>query len=64
VFNLATVRANYHAWIGDARFKAVFEELRGRISELKDCDLVRICDFLVWQAGKLNGQATQKVVDL
>jgi hypothetical protein len=52
VFNLETVRANYHAWTEDAQFLAVLEDLRVRIPELWGCHLVRACDFLVWQAGK------------
>lgn len=52
VANLAVVRANYHAWTEDARFQEVFEQLRNRILELRDCHVVRVCDFLVWQAGK------------
>lgn len=61
VSNLGVVRANYDAWIKDARFQAVFKQVRDRICELGNCDLVRVCDFLVWQAGKL---APKKVVDL
>jgi hypothetical protein len=61
VSNLATIRTNYHAWIKDERFLAIFEQLRDRISELRDCHhLVRACDFLVWQAGKLDEQAAQR----
>jgi hypothetical protein len=65
VSNLETMRANYHAWIEDARFLAIFEQLRDRISELRDCPLLRACDFLVWQAGKLDGRAApEEVIDL
>lgn len=65
VSNLAAVRANYDAWIEDARFLEVFEQLRDRIHELENCHLVRICDFLVWHAGKQDGQAApEEVVDL
>lgn len=61
VSNLAVIRTNYHAWTEDARFQAVFEQLRDRIHELRGCHPVRVCDFLVWQAGK---RAPKKVVDL
>jgi hypothetical protein len=63
VSNLANVRANYYTWIKDERFLRALEELCDRIPELRSCHLVRACDFLVWQAGKLN-EVPKGIVDL
>lgn len=60
VANLAIIRASYFAWSEDARFQAVFEHVRSRIPELRTCHFVRVCDFVVKYASKLDGQRERK----
>ena len=52
VANLEIIRGYYFAWINDPRFQSVFERVLNRIPELRSCNLIRVCDFLVWQTGK------------
>ena len=51
--HLSTIRKTYIAWANGA-LKEELERLRARIPDLATAHPVRLCDFLVWTAGRKN----------
>ena len=50
--NLESIRQTYIAWESRKDFQEIRLSLLRRIPALADCHVVRICDFLVWTAGR------------
>jgi hypothetical protein len=48
---LDRVGRSYGAWAQDDRIKPILNRFKARDSRLKNCDEVRLVDFLVWKVG-------------
>jgi len=48
---LETVEADYRTWARDARVRPILARFTRRDPRLKQCDVVRLMDFLVWKVG-------------
>jgi hypothetical protein len=56
VTNLKCIRERYNSWAADPDFSKLTKPLFQRLPQLKDCHKNRVCDFLVWTAGKYVSQ--------
>jgi len=52
VRNLEHVREIYFDWLSDFAMTDILNRLRERLPLLASCHPIRICDFLVWTAGR------------
>jgi hypothetical protein len=52
IANLARIRQQYVDWEDRNDFREIRRSLLSSIPELSACHVVRICDFLVWTAGR------------
>lgn len=52
IHNLGIIRSQYENWSADPNFKTMINHLLKKIPQLKDCHPNRVCDFLVWTAGR------------
>jgi hypothetical protein len=48
---LDRVRNDYRTWAADERIDAVLGKFTTRDARMKNCDVVRVMDFLVWKVG-------------
>ena len=48
---LDQVRLSYSEWANDKRIRLILKKFKARDSRLKECDEVRLLDFLVWKVG-------------
>jgi hypothetical protein len=48
---LDEVATNYEKWAKKKEVKTILERLKERDKRLKNCDVVRLMDFLVWKVG-------------
>lgn len=52
IYNLGIIRNHYQTWGTEPDFNHLLKPLLERIPPLKHCHLNRLCDFLVWTAGR------------
>jgi hypothetical protein len=60
--NLSLIQQEYQSWSSDDDFKIILNCAQNKIPELKKCHENRICDFLVWTAGR-NKLGNEKSVN-